>query len=72
MTLNSHIYYPLMPKSISCPIATPIPMSKFLKLMAKAEQATTRKKARKILKKVAKLASARQELQCSTNDLNDL
>ncbi len=39
-------------------------MDKFLKLMAKAEQATTRKKAKKVLKKVAKLASARQELEC--------
>ena len=47
-------------------------MDKFLKLMAKAEQATTRKKARKILRKVAKLATARQELQCPSSDLDDL
>ncbi len=42
-------------------------MDKFLKLMAKAEQATTRKKAQKVLRKVKKLASARQELDCSSD-----
>ena len=48
-----------------------MPMTKFIKLMTKAEQATTRKKARKILKKVKKLASARQELPCSLELSND-
>ena len=43
-------------------------MDKFLKLMAKAEQATTRKKAKKVLKKVAKLASARQDSSCSLDE----
>ena len=31
-------------------------INKFLKLMQKAEEATTRKKAKKVLKKVTKLA----------------
>ncbi len=44
------------------------PMEKLLKLMTKAEQATTRKKAQKILKKVKKLASARQDSSCSLDE----
>ena len=43
-------------------------MDKFLKLMTKAEQATSRKKAQKVLKKVAKLASAHQESSCSLDE----
>jgi len=42
-------------------------MEKLLKLMTKAEQATSRKKAQKVLKKVAKLATAHQELECSSD-----
>ena len=56
---------------MSCPIATVMPMSKFIKLMAKAQQATTRKKAQKILKKVEKLANARQECECSLASTDD-
>ncbi len=37
--------------------------------MAKAEQAMTRKKAKKILKKVKKLASAHQESECSLSSV---
>ena len=42
-------------------------MEKLLKLMTKAEQAMSRKKAKKILKKVKKLANARQESDCSSD-----
>ena len=48
-----------------------MPMSKFIKLMTKAQQATTRKKAQKILKKVEKLAIARQECECSLASTDD-
>ncbi len=58
-----------MPRIMSFQIVTKMLTNKLLKLMAKAEQAMTRKKAKKILKKVKKLASARQESECSLSSV---
>ena len=60
-----------MLRIMSFQIVTKMPDNKLLKLMTKAEQATTRKKAQKVLKKVKKLASARQECDCPLDLLND-
>jgi len=54
---------------MSFQIVTKMLTNKLLKLMAKAEQAMTRKKAKKILKKVKKLASAHQESECSLSSV---
>ena len=67
MTLTSRICFHSMLKTTYLKTA----MDKFLKLMTKAEQATTRKKAQKVLKKVKKLANAHQDCECPLDLLND-